>query len=644
MASAPFGGLGHIGVLARKEAVAVPGAPLSVRERPSWLRASYERLILVAHSDDLQGLEPGDCSSLVVSTDWLAWRRWIEKGGHGLHFESALLGWPEELGDPDTWYLRSSAWMEHGGRDVTLFCGVSLGKQFVWQAGAFKLSHARLRIALERLCREFAPQQIHYLGARLEYGFLEETASLDLMQDIAARFGLKLTSAPAAALGPSGRTYPEKAFHSEFAPEPRWRALLRWCLESSMDAVFGLKSALLPKRPRVFVFNNLGVVNSLIDGFDLSGALEPVLPIRNLPKRMDFFLRCWRKGLRLAKFPNSRLTENDLSALSGVQAALDAAWAADPPNCIDEEAMRNFLRRIVFTSPELAKLGGEIKSYRQLLAGIKPSALLVGDAENAVCRILLELAQDMGAETFELLNGLFLTPQRYDSRCKKEGRLPLVQNLLAWGKKNEDWARVAQAGFKTMRTGYPALLRSLPRLASPSVPPRRVLLLPHTVERSDLKGLYAEIYSFLVETSGALADMGFADIRIKVHPGFHERDYYEDLLREHGHSLPVFKDGPLLEHILWADIVVGPVNSGSMVESMALGRPYYPYMAPLNSFSEDLLPSLTVSRSASELADAIRRGQSDEDRQRVLEEFTSLREIEDPAARVWAAISTKLAH
>ena len=130
------------------------------------LRQRYRRVVLLSHVRHLDRLDPDADDQLVISTDWLAWRRWTDAGRAGLHFDALIADWPEEMGDPATHHQRACEWVYVDGRDVTLFRGVSLGKQFNRAVSLFSLHFARAWHGLDRLCRRFGPEEIVLLDLR----------------------------------------------------------------------------------------------------------------------------------------------------------------------------------------------------------------------------------------------------------------------------------------------------------------------------------------------------------------------------------------------------------------------------------------------------------------------------------------------
>ncbi|TAN46817.1 MAG: hypothetical protein EPN26_14690 [Rhodospirillales bacterium] len=615
--------------------------PLSVAIRPSWLKPSYEAIVVAAHSSQFPALDPAQTERLIVFTDWLAWQRWMRLGGHGLHFEAALQEWPDELGDPDTQYLRSCDWAFQKGRDLTLFEGVSLAHQFAWEAGGFSLSHGKLRLALQRLCHDYSPKRLVYLGARLEYGFLKGEHARNLVKGVAGKLGRAFEDISASSLLLK-EVHPEVDYDREFAHESAWRVGLRLAAEQVVSAGFDFLNFFLPKRPHVFAVQNLALIKGLLAAAEDSQNVALTMLARHAPKNWKFLVSCWRAGARLVALPRAYLAGPDLSRLEEIRQNVEASWKTAQAANPEQEALRAFIRQMFLRADILADYALHITRLSKLFSWLKPSRLLVGDSENAFNRLALESGEKVGADGDELLNGMFLTRQRFDSRQGSTEERPLVKRLLAWGPQNERWHAVSAEKLDCKSVGYPAIW-PLPSLAAKTSENRRVLFLPHTVDRSDVRGLYANIYSMMVEVLRALQAEGHREIRVKVHPGFHDKAYYDEILREFSiEGVELFKDGGLLPHIAWADLVVGPVNSGALVETLAMGRAYYPYMALPNSFDPALLPPMPIATSADEVVAHIRQGQNAELQRRVLSDLTGPTlddmQVSISARNVWQAL------
>lgn len=609
-----------------------PGFPdISVLSAQESNLSPVERLVLAARVADVADLDPTQDGLVVYFTDWLSWIEWRRRGGRAVHGEAFLTAWPEELGEQDAFQCAAVTWMYESGRDATLFQGVSLGKQFNWEVTGVRLSAARLFASLQRALTALSPKAVEYRGLRAEYRFLDRESLIDLAEAAASEHGAPFS---AERCKDSSGLDPELPFDGEFAPPPwRRRAILR-AAELVIDGGSRLTSLFCRRAPRVYVLHNLLVVKSLIEHLPV-GKVAPVLLARIYPKRPSFLLDAWRKGVRLVSLCEPCLDADAKRRLAEICSFI-ASFAASPAVDPADRAVRRFLQSHVLATGALKSKALEVLQFRRLFASEKPSRILVGDSENHMVRLACEVAQDLGVGVDELPNGMFLTGQRMDSRSGDGIRKPVIDRLLAWGEANLAWVKRAHISVPALVTGYP-VADSLAR--SPAGPPAnsgRALILPLHVDKTDLCGLYSEVFVNLIRAVEAARKAGYHDIRIKVHPGFIHLDYYQEVARRFGLDAQVFKDGSLLPHIEWADVVIGPINSGAMIEAAALGRRYIPVMNPPSALEPELArPAAPVMPEALEQT---LRGPQENNEPALLAGIAGLKPGEPSGRRVWAAV------
>ena len=610
---------------------------LSITKIHDRIKNRYDRIALISHRAHVDLINPDDTDTLVISTDWLAWRQSLDRGGHCLHFEAFLVDWPEELGNPDTFQRPICKWMYVGGEDVTKFLGVSLGKPFNDDVADFALAHSRLLSALDAACEAYKPRELVFFDIRGEYNCLDEDDKKSLVETLAQRHRLTITDHH------SRMSDDANAFHdTDSSPgmgiNSGLRQLLRGVYETIVDLLFGIRALLAPARHRIFLFQNWLIVRSLCDAFETPG-LAPVVLSGMYPKTPGFLLRCWRRGIFHAKLPAATLDAGDKEAIKKIIRELENAWITEGFEL--DETIRHFIQRRLIASGAFQTKARLTKRFDRLFARHRFKRILIGDAENSQCCIAADLAFRDGIETDELLNGMFMTKRNHESRTGDAHRPPMVSRLLAWGKQNEKWIAAINGDMPCVRTGYPVFdhLRRETAVGTSSL--GRALVLPIPVERPDTRGLNANMFSTMVETVRALKNLGIHDIRIKVHPGPHNKRYFEDVVRNFSLDCAVFKDGLLAGHIEWADVVIGPINSGAFVETMMAGKPYYPMVIQPSSLHPDHFGAVTPLGSVPELIDAIKAG-SCPDAYETLETFCSILSIPDPSRRVWQAMEASL--
>lgn len=601
------------------------------RERAATV--DCQRLVLASSLAELSDLDPQEPGLAVFHTDWLSAVSWQEQGGLAFHYEAFLLNWPEELGAQDDFQQRATRWMYRDGRDVTQFLDVSLGKQFNWEAAGIRLAAGRMLAVLNRALDLLRPTAVEFRGLRTEYDFVDSHSLFALARDAANRLGLVIVDARRETQAP--RLDPELPFQGEFPPQPWLRSLGLRAAELTIDVLSRLSGLMTPRSAaRVFIIHNLLVVKSLIEHLPV-GSAAPVLAARMHPKRPSFLLDAWKKGVRLVALPSVRLSATDRDNLQALRAAIESLPIFSSQDTLDR-AVAHYLRDHVLKPGVIENKALEVLQYRKLFARERPQRILVGDSENHLVRLASEIAQSLGIGVDELPNGMFLAAQRMDNRSGDGLRRPVIDRLLAWGDANLRWADKSRVAVPTVKTGYPVADNLAKTPAPPASGQGRALILPLHVDKTDLTGLYGEVFVNMVRMAKAAGDAGYSQLRIKVHPGFIHLDYYREVARRFSLDAEVIKDGPLLPHIIWSDVVIGPVNSGAMIETAALGRPYLSVLNPPTAIDTELAePARPVMPSM--LAERL-RSRGFENAAAILSGIAGREEGQDAGRRVWRAL------
>lgn len=591
------------------------------------IKPRYGCLALIAHRRHLARLGRPRADRLVVSTDWIAWRRALQAGHDAIHFEYLLEEWPSEAGPPDDLFVVASRWMHVGTSDPTVFQGVSLGKQFTGFIVHLVRGHIRLRHGLERLVARFRPKIFEWIDLRTDADGVDPGTRHALLQEFAAEHGIALKDWRDPVL-PADADLPEVPYQRVATPEPLLRRVARRAYAAAVDLVF------TPRRRRpggILPLLNPRTINNLVDAYS-GGRVYPILIADQMPKSARFIGRCWRRGIVLSQLPDSALTGAERAELTRLRAELPRRWATSPGTPVTEACRAFFLR--AWDAGEVDQKAVLIKRYRQLFARHRISRVVVGDAGNAICRLLMELAKQQHIPSDECLNGMFVTPTRHDSRCGDGVQGPLVSRLLSWGEPNERWLETIAAPVPAVRVGYPGLAASPRQPNRIAAIPRRVLVLPVALDVGDVTASRSNIMFHLIDVIANLLKVGIREIRVKTHPGRVNAAYYREALHEAGIDCPVSSEGGLESHFEWAEAVIGPPNSGAWVETLAMGIPYYPLLAHPSLIDPALCGSARLYSSGAEIAAEIAAGQTP-DIERTLQALCSRTDIPDAAARFW---------
>lgn len=613
-------------------AVSDADSPLEI---PAGLASRYDRIVLVSCPEHLEGIDVGNQDQLIVSSDWLTWRLCRQRGGATVHLDAFASEWPGVFCDAATWNLRSNEWMYVNGRDITEFRGISLGKQFIRGVSQFSLQYKRTRYALERLCATFGPRRIVLKGLYAKNRVLGVSAIRHLVLTVADARRIVVEDR-LVLLDPDHPLLPERiagVAHPE--SESKVRKVLRVIVTGIIDGGFSCRDLFLGRRKTVLLMLNWNVARSLIEDHD-SSDLSPLLIADYTPKSLKFLWNRFRRGHVQAALPSARLTSAERIVLDEILERIEHRWE----QCSDSfyEALRDFIRGHVIESGWLEQQAIEVKRYQSLFRRHRISCLVLGDTTSTVGRLAAEVARQAGVTVEEYLNGMFLTPQRYDSRCGDSGSRPVVDGLLSRGEHDERWLEITGASIRTTRVGW-ALPMAPERVEHKPNFKGRALVLPIYADGDDVVAFNSTIFATLVQTVAALKQYGCAEIRVKLHIGPPNLSYYRAVLDAGGFfDTELIKDGEFQKHVEWADFVVGPVNSGAWIETLAARKPYFPMLIQPSLIDRRFLSMVDVVESVDDLREMLRTERMP-DSARVLETFCSTASIAYPGRRLWQALS-----
>jgi hypothetical protein len=602
---------------------------LSVLHPPPISANNVESLVLISHRDHIDQLSK--CQDrLVVSTDWLAWRHCLDKNIPCIHYESMLGDWPSAFGDPDNLYRRSCQWMYDGKTDTTLFRGVSLGKLFNNEMSLIVRSYNRFWISLDRTCASYEPKRIEFYDIRGDMNQLDEGMKTHLVTDVADRYGIEVIDF-GNRRSDDRVGQPDFNLSQQIVSPPFWKRAIREIVLWIINHVTRLQVS-APRRSKRILFNlNWLVMSNLLNNIS-SSAIRPVLFAQHHQKSLGFLFYCLRLGITLVHPSRKRLNNRDQNSVNEIINNLKANWESSRSGA--DEVCRQFVLNHVLSEQRLFTKAAKVRQMEQLFSDAYLDRIIVGDAESDLSQLLLGLAAKNSVPVDEFFNGMFMENQRYDARSGDDYRSGLVGRLLSWGKQNEQWWRAVGGSVEIARIGYPAFesIKKFPRRNESTS--RNVLVLPIAVDRSDILGLRSNIFTTLVDTVLALKASGYKSIRIKLHHGTINKHYYEDLVQYFGLDCKIIQDGIVVDQLDWADLVIGPVNSGALLESLAAEVPYYPIVMTPTSLRDEHFGPIHVYRSVADMITEIKAG-IQPNYEEILEYFCSTHSIPNAAKRFW---------
>lgn len=605
----------------------------------SPMRRGYDALALVSLPRHLDALDPADPTILVVCTEWMAWQIARERGFDAVHVEAVTDGWPQEHGPSGDVYLNGCAWLLEGDEDPTLYRGVSLGRLYgtylamAWQAAA------GYDAALRRLCRDHAPSRLILFDLSAHFGVLRAPAkrrlAAEVARDVQCVVDDRLDEASTADPAMHHRT---ESFDPRLPGPPGWRDRLRGLLAALVEHLFRLRLAGRANRPRVFLYISLLSLRRMVEDFDRAD-LVPLIPFAASPKDRGFLGACWRGGLWPVRMDASAAAERRAAAEAEIRAALAASWQARPARGLDA-VHRESVAALLFPTGILAQLAETVDRLAAVLDRFGVDRVVSGDVSSPIGRALCELAHGRGIPVDETLNGVFVAPMGEPTRCG-QGRVPaMVTRQLAFGPATQPWLRSIGSPMASVITGYPGLGR--PRPGQLTLARRgTALVLPGYAWVNDLDALRADIFPMVVAVVRALERLGFAEIRIRIHPGVDNPAFYALLIEHFRLAATVSLGGGFAEQIDWADAVIGPAGSSAFLETLAAGKPYYVLRPPPSCIEDAMLPGAVVADSAEALEAALAEGRVP-DRERLLDYWCAVDRIDRPGREIWRAIAQGL--
>ncbi|KIL97796.1 hypothetical protein CCC_00857 [Paramagnetospirillum magnetotacticum MS-1] len=571
----------------------------------------FKTLVLLSHPRHIAAARRVE-GALVVSTDWMVWQDLARADCPAVFIDQFLL---DDFRPPADVYVRYGNWCRDLPPDLAEIAATFNRELEILLFGVDRLSHA-----LESLCRRYPVERIVLLDARTEYGLLDDESKQIVVRDAARRHGAVFEN----QLDSPSRDdpyFPDELGYGR-APKtpPRFRSLIIRLACAIAEGITCLATARTVHR--VLLFLNPMMEQGLI-AHNRPGD-TPVLIVGRSPKTPAFVLKCLRRGVRLGGLRAARSTALEIARVDAAITELRSRWRAVPPADVTDAVRRHYVENSVLGRGRLHAALAEFAALCLLLRRNRIVKVVVGDATNPTARLLSLAARREGAEVDELLNGMFVHDYVSDTRCAVEGQRPGVDRMLTWGRQQELWLRAIGSPLPCVRVGYPGLdpisVRGDHRpYGLPPVGSGNVLLLPIVPAGGNLRAIKSQAYPAIVAVARMLAGLGYGRIRLKLHPGY-SPNYYHRLNAEFGLGLEIVEAGLVPDHLSWADLVIGPVDSGALVETLAFGRPYFALAPRPHSLVMDCIGPLCVYSDAEALGADLAAGRAP-DREAILDHF-----------------------
>ena len=612
----------------------------------------FDRIALVCHPRHLTALDRNDDGLLIVSADWLVCQTCLLEGRPAVHYEVGLLDWNCGSLDRDL-LIRANDWMFDGDEDVTLFHGASLGKAFIRDFSLFLYHRVRLRDGLHDILRRSRAKEILLFDYQVDFFSVAHEEIVAMVEAVARETGVTFVNHcdPVSATDPESpilpsrlRRLPTLLTRSRLGWRDAAMSIFEWCL--------GLVSRVLAlgkgSQPRVLCcmthLNAIGLLENAAGSGLAPAFIAAIFPNR---RRLGFLLRRFAEGTILFSLPNGKLSSTDKAAIDRMGDRLRQAWSKAPTDI--GKALCRHAETYVLERGLLALVACEVLACEQLLDRVRPKAYITDSLDSPTHYILGQLATARRIQTFYTWHGQYIQNLRI-YMLDGDPRVPSnTSHCLTWGEIHERWLR--GIGFKGIlcRTGNIVAQASPPdvngsaehTLARLDPSTANVLLLQYTPGRDDIRGLDERQYASFVEIVRMLRRLGFRNIRLRLHPGVWKIAYFERISALFGLECPVEEGGTFKAAAEWADLVIGPAQSGAMVETMSYGKPHFPIVLPPHSLNSEVLDIIRPFTSVADLEAAIRKRVS-VDQRRILNAMSSRDEIDNPARRAWQTIAATI--
>jgi len=607
-------------------------APKTVESALLTLNDSYDRLILVSQSEQLDGIQP-DEATLVIVCDWLLWQQISSIYPHSIFYEAGMKFRTADDDLGETLFLKANDWVYAVGEEKMRFMGVVLGKMYASEMTRANINYYRIFRTLVPLIENFNVREIIYFDYRNEINFFDYAFRKNLIRTLAEERNLSFIDKSNEdddnkhTVGPQSSTKQTDSL----------RSFLRHTYGFTLQTLSRLSSNLQKPKPRVAVLVNSNLLKPLLDGFDRHN-VTPIINLLSVPKSFSAIWKSLRNGTILFY---SRETSLNITDLDKIQVIEDSIQSFEMPKNLAPaiQFSIDYFKKQILEKGRLVEAGRAVKSAQIFFHQYKPKRIVVDGVKNMLPRSYIEAARLSGAEVDYLWHAP-LTPQhlKFDLIGGDTRTTPLVTRILSWGKINEKWLDDIHAQQPVIRVGSPLAGKYKTENKNKPHGNKRALILQYAPIGSDLEGLNENMYLYFFEVAKTLKQLGYTEMRLKLHPGPGRwpKTYFADIASYFGIDCDILKTEPLEESLKWADIVVGPVQSGAFFEALAAGKKYIAFLIPPHTMNETIYANYPVLSSFEQLGSAI-SNDTDNASKTLLDGLYGIDEIANPPKVFWQA-------
>ena len=547
----------------------------------SKLKKQYDNLILVSHRRHVSKIVTPKEKTLIVSSDWLLIKDLNQNGYDAVYFEYGLRDWGEQELESQL-YIRTNDWLYINGVDKSKYNGVSLGQLFSRDISLVYLSYARLSAALSCMCVEFKPKKIFLYDYRSEFELLDEFSRIKIVEEVCRQHVVHLVNS-ADCPGADDDEFPQLPIYGgSKAPVENYR-WLRGFYGLVIEFISAMLRGLTPKRDKVLVMTG-GHLAQTLSKYATSKTITPIYFSSLLIKKPGEVLRTIWRGSYLARRLYTNIDDVNYEAVQQITESYLKHWEKDKPDVL-RMIVRRYITRNVFSSERIRFYTSQIDLTKKFLLKHQPKRVLLDSIFGADSRIPMEIAKAMGAKIDYIWHGYWTHIIFFDALGGDPRSKTLVDRVYSWGEQNERWLDAINWQGECVRVGNPFAQKYLKKRRAVNLKkfPQNILILQYTPMNTDIRGLNANQYGYFVDLVRRLEEVGDFNLRLKLHPGVWKTSYYEKIKEQYTLDCEIRKDGPFEKHVQWADVVIGPVQSGAYLEVLGANKPYYPVVMPPQS-------------------------------------------------------------
>lgn len=591
----------------------------------------YRTLVFVSHPSHLEQVEPNP-SALVVSSDWLLVQEAMKQGIDSVLIDSCATEACNLENNADV-YVRAMDWIYDDGVDMTLFRDVSLGRKFSRDLTLLLVEFRRLRRYVSSLIKSYKPEQVVFLGCELEMTLLDRQGCLELVQETAAGAGVSFIDRSDIAAAPPVRY----GIHGT-SLAPRSRALPGQNLALKTYALFlsafsRVRHRISKKRkPVALMLTSQLTLNPLLncDHYPLS----PLVLFDWLPGKRSIATLADRlsKGLLVAQQGDQKLTHEDAEQIRAIESKILSIYQANRDGALASAILR-YVYKHVIENKHFRKLAQIVRKSERLLNTWKPSVIFTDSLNNQTILIFLEIAKKKGVKNVMTWHAHSLIDTHIPTLGGDERYPALFSNIFTWGLIHEKSSTASGRAVEQTRTGNIIANRhkKAPRKQHAW---RNVMVLQYVTPYNDIYVSNSNEFDYFAEIAAMLKNENFANFKMRLHPGTSKTSYYKTIVESLGINCELDDSGPFEECLKWADVVIGPIQSGAMLETISYGLPYFPVLLSPNAVNPAYLEDVTVYQDFSALGQAFKERRAPE-LEDFLEALSATAEFPDTPKEVW---------